>query len=244
MYRVTATYEGNPITGDDLQNTMFSVDLTGGNAEYKLDRDGEGYTVTIRYNGDAANTSCGEYSLSMALTYTHNGCSGTSNTEIRNFTVVDDSTALGASLELAQTFFQTSKLDEAEPIYLNLTMGGLPMDSRTFSTTLVKVDIPGVAFELQPDPDNSRYIITLVEDGVTPTGKNTITATVSGFDEIGRAVTTQATAKIELQSYPSWLPGLIAFLVSALLIALIWLYLNTKILPKHISTGTCTFIVP
>lgn len=245
VYHVTVLYQGVPVTGEDLKNTMVDVSLTGGNATAKLEMDGSdsGYTVSVRYNGDAPNTSCGEYTLTLCVTYTRNGTSGQSNVVTRPFTVVDDSTALGASLELVQDYYVIPKLSEAEPIYLNLTMGGLPMESGVFARTLVTLDIPGAEYDLQPDAANSRYIIRLKDNGQTQPGKYTVTATVSGFDEIGRAVTVQDSARIELQNYPAWLRILMYILIALLILLLIWLYLNTKILPKHISVGPCTFIV-
>ena len=242
VYNVSVLYQGVPVTGEDLENTMLDVDLTGGNATAKLDRDDNGYTVSIRYNGDAPNTTCGDYTLTLQATYTRNGTDGQSTVETRPFTITDDSTALGADLVLSQTYYEIPKIDQAAPIYLNLTMGGAPMDERAFAGTRVTVEIPGVDFDLQPDAAGSRYIITL-KPGQIEGGKYTVTANVSGFDQIGRAVTAQDTAKIELQNYPSWLPILIYILIALLILLLIWLYLNTKILPKHIGVGACTFIV-
>ena len=242
VYSVSILYKGAPLTGEELKNTMLDVDLAGGNATTKLELSDSGYTVSVRYNGDAPNTSCGEYTLTLCATYTLNGTDGQSNEETRPFTVVDDSTALAAQLELPQTFYEIPKLAESSPIYLNLTMGGAPMDSHTFAGTLVTVDIPGVEVELQPDAAASRYIIIL-KPGNIEGGKYTVTANVSAFDQIGRAVTAQDTAKIELQPYPSWLPILIYILIALLILILIWLYLNAKILPKHIGLGSCTFIV-
>lgn len=242
VYDVAVLYEGVPLTGDELKNTMLDVSLTGGNAEAKLTMDDDSYIVTVHYNGDAPNTDCGEYTLSLTASYTLYEITEQSSTVTKPFTLTDNSTALGMALEVLQDYYEIPKLAEAQPLYLNLTMGGLPMDSDQLTAALVNIDIPGVEFDLEADTANSRYIITL-KPGEIEAGKRTVTATVSCFDEIGRAVTAEDTASIELQNYPAWLRILFYILIGLLVLLLIWLYLNTKILPKHIGLGACTFIV-
>ena len=243
VYEVKVLYEGVPLTAEELQNTMLDVKLSGGNAETRLTQDGDTYIITVHYNGDAPNTQCGEYSLDITASYTLYEMTGQSAPVSLPFTLIDDSTALGVTLEIPQDYYEIPKLAEAEPLYLYLTMGGVPMDAGQLTAALVNIDIPGVEYDLIPDTANSRYEIRLKDNGQTEAGKRAVTATVSCFDEIGRAVTAQADGEIELQNYPAWIRILFYILVSLLVLLLIWLYLNAKILPKHIGVGQCTFIV-
>lgn len=241
VYDLTVSHDGELLTGEDLLKTAISVDLQGGNAKYIATRTDTGYTLYILYNGDAASTDCGEYTMNLTASYTLD-TTGQSGVVTRNFTVVDDSTDLGMYIEVPQYFYQISKIPEGQPLYVYLTRAGVPMDAEQFAAASLDVQIPGAEFDIQPDAANSRFIITLKKDNAE-SGKHPVTATVTAPDEVGRPVTVQATAEIELKNYPAWLPGLLTILGLLLIALLIWLYLNTKILPKHITVSQCTFIV-
>lgn len=241
VYEVSVLYDGNILTGDDLDRTTLTAELSGGNAEANVRRTSTGYLVTVGYHGDALSTDCGEYSLQIQGTYTLD-LTGESDVVTRDFSIYDDSTALGVALELAQDYYEIPKLDQSAPIYVNLTANGLPMDPQRFSGTTLTLDIPGLDFDVAADEANSRYIVTLKPGDVTP-GVYTVVVSASGLDELGRSVSDQDTAKIELQPYPAWMRILFYILVTLLILLLIWLYLNTKILPKLIGVGSCTFVV-
>ena len=241
VYDLTISHDGELLSGEQLDRTAISVDLQGGNAQTFLERTDTGYTLYILYNGDAASTTCGDYSLNLSASYTLD-TTGQSSVVSKPFTLVDDSTDLGMYIEVPQRFYQISKISEGQPLYVYVTREGRPMEMAEFAAASPLVEIPGVEFDLKADGANSRYIITLKEDNALP-GKHPVTVTVDAPDEVGRVVTVQATAEIELQKYPPWLPGLITCLGILVILLLIWLYLNTKILPKHISVGQCTFIV-
>lgn len=241
VYQVSVYHDGKPVTGDELERTTLNADLTGGNAKATVQRTDSGYTVTVGYNGDAAGTDCGEYTLTLSATYTLDQ-TGQSPDTVKTFTVTDDSKTLAADIALVQDYYVIKDIPDSEPIYVNLTAGGAPLDPQAFGNTSISVDIEGVEFDVAPDAANSRYIITL-KGGDIESGTYTVTATVSGIDEIGRPTTAQDTAEINLQPYPIIVIYLLWILVALLILTLIWLYLNAKILPKHISVGTCTFIV-
>lgn len=242
VYNVSVYYDGKPVTGGELDRTDLNAELTGGNAKARVQRTDSGYTVTVSYNGDAASTDCGEYTLTLSATYTLDQ-TGQSPDTVKTFSIVDDAKALAAEIELVQSYYLIKDIPSSEPIYVNLTAAGAPLAPDAFNTTSIGMDIPGVEFDVTPDAANSRYIIHLKDNGQIEPGAITITAIVNGIDEVGRPVTAQDTARIELQPYPKWMIYLFWILVALLILTLIWLYLNAKILPKHISVGPCTFIV-
>lgn len=241
VYQVSVYYDGNLVTGSELDRTTLNADLAGGNAKVNVQRTDSGYTVTLGYNGDAASTDCGEYALTLSATYTLDQ-TGQSPDTVKNFTITDDSQTLAANIVLAQDYYVIKDIPESEPIYVNLTAGGAPLDLDAFNNTSIGVDIQGLEFDVAPDAANSRYIITLKGGEIEP-GTYTVTAQAFGTDEIGRPVTAQDTANIKLQPYPIIVIYLLWILVALLILTLIWLYLNAKILPKLIGVGTCTFIV-
>ena len=244
VYNIRVYYGSEQLTGSALDGAELTVELNGGNAEYCVERTDDGFLLTLGYcSGDPAGTDCGEYELSIIANYTNrDGETGSSTAVEKEFTIADNTSAVSAQFREAQEFYQNTELDQAEPIELVLTLGGAPLTAEQFAQAVVEIETGGLNCDVQPDPSGSRYLIHLSADGVE-NGKYKLTAVAQIPNEIGRMTEAKDAVTIEIQPYPQWFKLVFWILVTLLILVLIWLYLNTKILPKRIGAGKCTFIV-
>ncbi|MBP3674210.1 MAG: hypothetical protein J6J18_10330 [Oscillospiraceae bacterium] len=244
VYDVQVTYGDEKLTGDALKAVTLNPSLTGGNAECVVaEYTDDTIRLGIRYcGGDAADTECGDYELSITADYINgDGQSISSQPVAQTFTIVDDSSAVSAKFEMEQDYYTTSELATAAPIRLVLSLGGAPLTAEQFEQVVVEdIDVDGLACDIQPDPSNSCYTIK-IRSGEVENGKYKLSCHVQIPDNIGRLQETTDSASLEIQPYPSWLPWLIRILIALCIAAIIWAYLNTKILPKRIGVGKCTF---
>lgn len=244
VYKVTMHYEGRQLTGEALDGVTFHDPvLTGGNLKAKVERTEDGYTVSLLHQGQMADTLCGEQKIGFSASYTNeDGMSGDAPAVSKDFTVTDDSKGLGIRLELAQSYYVIKDLGESEPIIVHVTMGGAPMTEEEFAAAKVDFDSSGVPYDIQPDPAGSRYVVTLKNEGQIDTGKHEVSCAVTGTDTLGRPSSAQDSGKIELQNYPLWVRIGFILLIIALIVLLIWLYMNMKVMPKQITVVNGSFL--
>ena len=244
VYEVSVFCEGEPITGEDLDRVDLKVTLDGGNAVPEVQQTDKGFTVTLKYNGSAADTKCGIQSASFHVTYTNkDGETGKADPVVREFEIQDDSSALAVEIQLEQSYYVISKLEEAAPIRFRLTADGAPLSAEQFAATSLSVDMGGLVFDLQPDPQSSSYVAKLQPGQTIKDGKYTVSCQADGFDEIGRPVSATDSVKIDCRSYPIWVPWLIAALITLGLLTIVWIFLNSKVLPKKVTIERCSFLV-
>lgn len=244
VYRVEILREGELLTGKDLDSAELTVNIENGNAIPEIRQEKDGFTVTLRYNGDATGTQCGSQCAVFTSTYTNvDGQSGQSSPIRKDYTLEDDSQALAVNLQLKQKYYLISQLDSASPIVAKLSAGGAPLSRELFDAAVVDVQIDGVECDLVPDPENSCYEIYLRKTDNIQTGQHKVTCTVNGVDAVGRPSTDEDTAQIECQNYPAWVRIVFWALLALLLLVLIWLIMNAKVLPKRIVIERCTFRV-
>ena len=241
-FSVAVLYEGKILTGSELERVTLDGSIRNGNALYEITRTADGFEVALKYNGSPANTQCGTQRLELTATYTNqDGATGKAS-DSHKFEIRDDSKGLEAKLQTKQTFFEMSKIDEADPIILNLTSGGNKLTAEQFAATAVDIKLDGVAHEIQPDPANSRYLIILKGENAKA-GRYKIQCTASGNDSVGRPVTAQASRRIELQPYPQWLRT--TFIVGLIILALVlfFLFMNQKVLPGDIQIDSTEYLL-
>lgn len=244
IYQVTIFCEGQQLTGKDLDNTTLSVDIENGNVKPDIQKTDDGYEVTLRYNGEAANTQCGDQCALFTAGYTNvDGQVGYSGTIPRDYTIEDDSNSLKVELDLAQDYYLISQIETSKPIIAKLSAGGAPLTQELFDAATVDVQIDGMEFTLTPNPADSSYEIKLLGGENIRSGTYTVDCTVNGVDVVGRASSDTDSAQFECQNYPAWVRWVFWGLLILLLLLLIWLFLNAKVLPKRIVIERCTFRV-
>jgi hypothetical protein len=241
-FHVGILYEGQPVTGSDLQRVSLDASIRNGNALYEITRTADGFDVALKYNGSAADTQCGTQRLELTATYTNDDGQSGKASGSQKFEIRDDSKGLEAKLQLEQTYFEMSKIDQADPIVLNLTSGGEKLTAEQFAATTVDIKLDGVEHEIQLDPANSRYLIILKSEGAKA-GRFKINCSASGYDSLGRPVSVQTSRRIELQPYPEWLRTAFIVVLVILAIVLFFLFMNQKVLPGDIQIESTEYLL-
>ena len=249
VYEITYYCQGEPVTGADLERAEApTVVVEGGNAKYDIQKTDSGWTVSLKYNGEPADTTCGSQTVTFSGSYTNvDGETGQAAPVTKAFELEDDSHGLKVELQTADTYFVLSSLDSADPVAAKLTVEGMDLDAAQFAATTVKIQIDGmkenVHYTVTPDAESSSYLIRFNPDADIDTTDYTIRAQAQGKDEFGRDISASSTLDISFNSIPLWLKILIWVLAILLIIFLIWAYMNMKVLPKDIRAGKGTFTV-
>lgn len=231
-YAVQLIYEGAPLTAEQLAAADLSVTIEGGNAEYALEPNGDGYLLTLKYAETAAETECGSYVMKLNARFVNEFGVESQSDEVQiAFDLEDDGYELEMDVE-GENYFVISKLDESDPIKVILTADGEPLTDEQLADTVLTVD--GLACECTPIPGESAYEVRIAGDKVEK-GKYTLAFRAVSHDQVGREITAEDEQKVTLKPYPQWLPILIVCLALLLIFALIWLYLSMKVLPKKIE---------
>lgn len=233
VYQVSVTGMGKIITEGELV-----VNVRDGNAVPEILKTDTGYTVTLRYPGNAGDTLCGPQQLQFSLIYDGEQ-SGILHAQ--DFTIEDDSHGLKVEMEMDQSYYVIPTIEDASPIIFRLTCDGAPLTPEAFAKTTARIEAD-MGYELEADSANSCYVMRLTQEGTEP-GTYKIRCVIDGVDTAGRPCSVEADGSVECQNYPLWLRILVITLLVLLLLALIWAYLNTKVLPKKIGAGTASFVV-
>lgn len=247
VYEIQASYGGERITGEELKKlTLDATKLTGGNAEWKvLEYTDDVIRLGIFYcGGKAIDTDCGEYELSVTAGYTDkDGQAVSSQPVVKQFTIKDNSSAVSAKFEMEEDYYVQSKLNEAEPIRLVLSLGGAPLTPEQFGQVVAEeIDVDGLACDIQPDPDNSCYTIK-IRPREAELGSYKLSCRIQIPNEIGQLSAAKDSATIQIRKYPGWVILVFWILIALIIASIIWAFLNTKVLPKRIAVGKCTFNV-
>lgn len=235
---VQLVYEGTALTAEQLSDAELSVEITGGNAGYDLEPNGDGYILTLRYAGTAAETQCGAYTMNLTAQYTNEfGVTSQSNTVSMDFSIEDDGYGLEMEVE-GESYFVISNLGESEPIRVILSADGVPLTDEVLANTELTVDGDGLTCEYEPLPGQSAFAVRLIQDDNARSGHYTLSFSATALDQVGRPISAEGHKNIELSTYPLWLRVLVICLIILLIAVLIWLYLNMKVLPKRIALNS------
>lgn len=233
VYHVNVTSAGKPFNDGELV-----VQIENGNVVPDVVKTESGYTVTLRYPGMPGDTQLGRQQAKFYVRYEGDESAVLHTAE---FSIEDDSHGLQLTAQMEQDYYVIPDMAGAAPIVFRLTFDGAPLTAEAFSKTTAQIEA-GLGYELEADPANSRYIMTLTQNGTQP-GVYKIRCTVAGEDSAGRPCTVEESVSVECQNYPMWLRILVISLIILLILVLIWMYLNTKVLPKKIGAGSATFVV-
>lgn len=236
-YTVQLIYEGTLLTADKLAAADVSVTLEGGNASYVCLPDGNGYTLSLRYAGTAADTDCGDYTMHLTASYIDEfGVTAKSDEATAAFAIEDDGYGLFLTVDCVD-YYVISQLDDCEAIKVLLNLDGEPLTDEQLAETALTVDASGLSCIVEPLYGESAYSVRIVGDDQAKSGKYTLNFKATTRDQVGREISDEGTKNIELSTYPLWLRFLVIALILLLIIALVLFYLSRKILPKKIGVN-------
>ena len=134
---------------------------------------------------------------------------------------------LDAKVEQNGGWYQLSKHNSWAPIRVDLTLEGQPLTADQFAITALDIAVDGgdgsLAFQLEPLPDQSAYLVHIGKDGAG----NYVKPAVDGYtmkfnaltiDEYGKELTASDEVDFSVRLTPIWLWWLIALLIIAVLV--------------------------
>jgi hypothetical protein len=244
VYQVGLLYEGQPLTGKALDSVELQVTLEGGNAEYHVTQDQDGYAITIGYHGSAPETDAGDYQLHVSASYQNeDGQVAQSEPKTAAFTVEDDSCGLEMKLKLPQHYYEIPKLDRAAPILAVLSKDGAALTDEELSAVKFTAACGDLPCSAEPLPGQSAFSVSLPAGQKIRPGVYSLRCSAETVDPLGQPIKAEGSENLELQMYPAWLRYCVIGLAALLLILLLLLFLNTKVLPKKISVSKTIFTV-
>ncbi|MBQ8975782.1 MAG: VWA domain-containing protein [Oscillospiraceae bacterium] len=239
-FTLTASYNGEPLTGELLGRVEPHLSVEGGDIDvtWEPNADLSGFDCHLKYHEDAQHTRSGDYKLSYGISYTNEDAqTGQSRSREIPFTVLDDGYGLEAELEASQTYYRLSAIEEGEPLILRLSKDAQPLTDEELRNVKVELDTGGIPYDAQPVSGQSSYSIRLRQGDDITTGKHDITCTAAMRNNVGREVSAEAKTSVEVQKYPLWLRWAVLGLALLLVLLVIWLIMNQKVLPKHIKAN-------
>ncbi len=156
------------------------------------------------------------------------------------FRIVKAST-LKIKAEQDQSWYQLGKEDEWKPFYLNVTLGGDPLEEKIFNECEPTVSFkPELKYKIEPDAKNSRYIVYIGKDENDKVAQSAIGDYKGEFsvkctnDNEKISPSKSDSVKFEIRNYPYWYK-IAAWILSFLLVAGIILFImSRKAMPKNI----------
>ena len=87
-------YNGEKLRGDGLENVELFPELNAEGLKYQVEKQSDGYRISLTHAGSAAETEPGEYALQVYATYhQEKTATAVSNTATERFHIEDDSRA-------------------------------------------------------------------------------------------------------------------------------------------------------
>lgn len=231
-------YQGQQLTGTELESVEISWDPERSGAYLWKEAEGDHYNIIFTHpDGDhPENTPVGTFSFPMTAYYTPTGSEEAISQPVDfSYTIEDNAKALDIQLEVPQSYYQISKLDEGEPLRAALTLNGSPLSPEEFEEITFTADGGDVPCTVEACPGESAYLIRLGPGDGLEEGTYTIHCTASVTDEIGRETAAEDSADITLGLLPLWLKWVIGIALLLLLLLIVLLILHIKALPKRLQ---------
>ncbi len=236
-YHLSASYAGVPLTGELLERTEPRLEVVGGNIGVTASRsaDGSGFDIQLLFNQDPLHTDTGEFILRYGVSYTNeDGASGLSPALEQPFTVTNDGYGLSMKMSAEQTYYEIAKIEEGEPILVQLAKDGEALSDEELEAVTLEIDTEGIPYEVEINRGMSGFKIFLKSGDKIETGKHKIYCKATTVDSVGQNIGAEDDLQIDVQKYPSWVRWAITGGILLLLLLLVLLILNQKVLPKKV----------
>lgn len=238
-YTAKIYYQGKQLTGNDLKNVELKWDPDTSNAEIKKDFAEDHYKLYLLYKEGIApeETVCGPCTVTIYAFYTEKGSDEAQCQTALTYNINDDYSPIRMDLFVPDNYFVISKLEESEPIIVNLTMNNQKLDPEEFDAVDLKVDFGGTDCEVTPDKENSSYKIKLLPAESAAEGKYDMTVTAAYTDNIGRTTETDDSVRLTLSDTPLWVKWALRLFLLLLLIIIILIILHIRLFPRNVHVN-------
>lgn len=238
-YTAKVYYQGNQLTGAELEKVDLKWEPEKSNAEIKKEFKNDHYELSPHYKdaSNPINTKCGKCTVTIHAFYTPDGSNETSGKAPLTYTIEDKIITPEITLSASQKHFEISKIDSGKSIKAIITSKGNKLSPEELEALDFKVDCQGLGYTVTPLPEESAFEIKLNSSGTLEKGKYKITASVTQKDNLGRELSAEESVKVNLSNMPLWLIWLIRLLIIAAIIVIAYFISHIKRLPTKLNTS-------
>lgn len=253
-----------PMTEEEMKRQTLEMNLEGGNIYADYEVDGNNYIITLKTDAKTKDIITGSYTMTLQTTFEKtDGTKVKSNEAIVKIEVLPEPHSIDVNVNVPQiqNYYQMSEIENAEPITISLTKDGNPLTDEELKNIKIisdesevpgegqdqitlLVDTDGLENDINIAPGESAVNITLKKTNDGPkTGDYTISAKAYYLDNNGIETTGEDNQKITIGNGPWWLKWLFIALIIIAILILLWLFMNMKVLPKHIDVETSNYLI-
>ena len=235
-FRVEFIYENRELTGAELDKVDATAKLEGENANAVLEKDEQGYFVTITGAENLAETKITEYALTVTGVYTNDdGLSTNMAVAKKKFKIVDNSSQLTIDANATQKYYRIKDLENGEPIRVDLSFNGTPLtDDQLKAVKLEAVSNKKVGFTYEIIEGESAIAVRIDPNSEIQKGRHRITFNATGLNEIGKTVNAQDKETVQIRRVARWIRIALPILLLLFIAAVLIFILTRKVLPKNI----------
>lgn len=237
-YIAKVYYQGEQMTGEELQKVALKWDAETSNAEIKQEFADDHYKLTLHYKdpSDPPSTVCGECTVSIHAFYTPQGSNETETSTSLTYNIEDDFSPLKIELYAPQDYIVIKDLEGSKPIVVKMLLNGKPLTAEEFGRVSLQIDCSGLQHTDTPMPQESCYTIKLMPSAGISTGDYPVKVTATFTDQIGRESQVSDALSITLSNMPLWMKWAIGILLLLILFLIIWAILHIRVYPRHMHT--------
>lgn len=238
-YIAKVYYQGNQLTGTELEKVELKWEPEKSNAEIKKEFKDDHYALSLHYKdpSNPISTKCGKCTVTIHAFYTPDGSSETSGRAPLTYIIEDKVVMPEIIVNASQKYFEVSKIDKGKSIKAIITSKGNKLSPEEFKTLKFNIDCGGLGYKVTPLPEESAFEIKLNSSGTLEKGTYKITTTVVQEDNLGRKLSAEESIKVRLSNMPLWLLWLIWLLIIAAIIVLAYFVSHIKRLPTKLHTN-------
>lgn len=228
-------YQGNKLTGKELESVKLDWKVESSNAEIKKEFANDHYKLTLHYKDpkSPSDTVCGKCKVAIKATYAAKGSNESKAQATLSYRINDDFSPVNVNLFAPDDYIVISELEQSSAIKAELTLKGKPLTAEQFKNVTLKVDCSGLEHKITPNPEDSSYSIKLLPTKDVEEKDYPIKVTAKYIDKVGRETTSEDDLEVTLSNTPLWLKWLIGILLLLLLLFIIWRIMRIRVLPSN-----------
>lgn len=242
-FRVTFSYDGNPLTGAAFDAVEFNWQQDEG-AVLDVQKGDDCYIIYLKHKNPAVpgETPIGTFSVNLSASYTEPSSERADATTAFSYTIEYNSIGIEIVLDKKQDYFVIRDIKGSEELITTATvklsegeMTPEQMQALQFSAVCEKEGIDIIV--RQPNENEPVYEIWLKGSDALKEGSYTIKFNASTIDDLGHTVPAkEKVMSVSMSTIPRWLKILIISLIALLLLLIILAILHIKALPTKLHT--------
>lgn len=229
----TVYYQGQQLTGAELENVSLEWEPEKSNAEIKKTFLDDHYELTLHYKdpADPQSTVCGPCTVTIYAVYAPPGYGEATAPCPVSYNINDDFSPLQLELDAPEDYIVISQLKDSQPITVNVKCNGTKMSPLDFAGVELQVDCD-IPHTVTRQDDDSSFLIQLEEAPGIAEGDYPVVVSAVYTDNIGRTTQVEDSIEITLSNIPLWIKWAVSLALLFALIALVLCILHIRVLPS------------